>query len=92
MIATRGGEGSLSMSRDEGFQETPAFATSSVDKVGAGDAFFAYTAPCFAVGIPQDLISFIGNCVGALKVQIVGNKEQVRLPDVIRFIERLLKC
>ena len=92
MIATLGGDGSLSMSRDEGFHETPAFATSSVDKVGAGDAFFAYTAPCFAVGIPQDLISFIGNCVGALKVQIVGNKEQVRLPDVIRFIERLLKA
>lgn len=91
MIATLGGEGSLSMSRDQGFHETPAFATSSVDKVGAGDAFFAYTAPCFAVGVPQDLISFIGNCVGALKVQIVGNKEQVRLPDVIRFVERLLK-
>ncbi len=91
MIATQGGSGSKSFSRSEGFCSTPAFATSSVDKVGAGDAFFAYTAPCFAAGVPQELIGFIGNCVGALKVQIVGNREQVRLSDLMRFIERLLK-
>ena len=91
IIATQGSEGSLSFDGLDGLCRTPAFATSSIDKIGAGDAFFAYTAPCFAAGLPQELTSFIGNCVGALKVQIIGNKEQVRLPDLLRFIERLLK-
>jgi rfaE bifunctional protein kinase chain/domain/rfaE bifunctional protein nucleotidyltransferase chain/domain len=91
LIATRGQHGSISLTREDGFCTTPAFATSSVDKIGAGDAFFAYTAPCFAAGIPQDLTTFLGNCAGALKVQIVGNKEQVRLNDLMRFVERLLK-
>jgi rfaE bifunctional protein kinase chain/domain len=91
IVATRGAEGSVSFSSESGFVQTPAFATSSVDKIGAGDAFFAYTAPCYAAGLPQDLIAFIGNCVGSLKVQIVGNKEQVKASSLIRFVDHLLK-
>ncbi len=91
MVATRGSEGSMSFTVESGFSRTPAFATSSVDKIGAGDAFFAYTSPCFAAGLPQDLTAFIGNCVGALKVQIVGNKEQVKVGNLVRFIDHLLK-
>lgn len=91
LIVTRGQDGSISYCGNGSFHETPAFASFSVDKVGAGDAFFSYTSPCFAAGLPEDLISFIGNAVGALAVQIVCNREPVRQVDLLKFITRLLK-
>lgn len=91
IIATRGPLGSLSYSLKDGFHETPAFSYRVVDAIGAGDAFFAFIAPCFAKGLPQDLVSFIGNAVGSLAVQIVCNTEPVKFVDLIKFITRLLK-
>jgi len=91
IIATRGSLGSLSYSKNSGFHETPAFSYRVVDAIGAGDAFFAFVAPCFAKGLPQDLVSFIGNAVGSLAVQIVCNREPVKSVDLIKFIARLLK-
>ncbi|MFC1646106.1 PfkB family carbohydrate kinase [Candidatus Omnitrophota bacterium] len=91
IIATRGYEGSISYSREEGFHETPAFSFNVVDAIGAGDAFFAFVSPCFSQGFPQDLASFIGNTVGSLAVQIVCNREPVKLVDLFKFITRLLK-
>ena len=73
----------------EGFHETPAFAYRVVDAVAG--MLFAYVAPCFAAKLPQDLISFIGNAVGSLAVQIVCNREPVHLVDLNKFITRLLK-
>lgn len=91
IITTRGAFGSWSYSKNDGFHETPAFSYHVVDKIGAGDAFFAFTAPCFAGGMSQDLISFIGNAVGSLAVQIVCNREPVKFVDLVKFITRLLK-
>jgi len=91
VAVTRGKHGSLCYSREEGFYETPAFSYQVVDKVGAGDAFFAYTSPCFAAGLPQDLTAFVGNAVGSLAVQIIGNREPVKYADLLKFITRLLK-
>ena len=59
--------------------------------MGAGDAFFAYTAPCFADGLSTDLISFIGNAVGALAVQTVCNKKAVEMYELLEFIHTILK-
>ncbi|MFC1570445.1 PfkB family carbohydrate kinase [Candidatus Omnitrophota bacterium] len=91
IIATRGPRGSLSYSKEEGFHETPAFAYRIVDAIGAGDAFFAFIAPCFAAGMSQDLVSFVGNAVGSLAVQIVCNRDPVNFVDLSKFITRLLK-
>jgi len=91
IIATRGPHGSLSYSKPGGFHETPAFSYHVVDAIGAGDAFFAFVAPCFAKGLPQDLVSFIGNAAGSLAVQIVCNREPVNFADLLKFITRLLK-
>ena len=91
IIATRGSYGSLCYSKKEGFHETPAFSYRVVDAIGAGDAFFAFIAPCFASGMSQDLVSFVGNAVGSLAVQIVCNREPVNLVDLTKFITRLLK-
>jgi sugar/nucleoside kinase (ribokinase family) len=62
-----------------------------VDTIGAGDAFFSFTAPCFAQGLPLDMISFIGNAVGALAVQIIGNKKPVEKYELFEFINTILK-
>lgn len=91
VIATRGSSGSLSYSKKSGFHETPAFSYRIIDAIGAGDAFFAFIAPCFKVGMPQDLVSFIGNVAGSLAVQIICNRESVKSVDLIKFITRLLK-
>lgn len=91
IIATRGSTGSLCYSQERGFHETPAFASHVIDAVGAGDAFFAFIAPCFAARMPQEVVSLIGNAVGSLAVQIVCNRESVKAVDLIKFITRLLK-
>lgn len=91
IIATRGAYGSLCYSRENGFHETPAFSSRVIDAIGAGDAFFAFIAPCFAARMPQEIVSFIGNAVGSLAVQIVCNREPVKSVDLIKFITRLLK-
>ncbi len=91
IIVTLGPHGSLCYSKDKGFAGTPAFSYRVVDAIGAGDAFFAYVSPCFAGGLPQDMISFVGNAVGSLAVQIICNREPVKLPDLSKFIMRLLK-
>ena len=91
IITTRGSKGSMSYAPGIGFTTSPALTPRVVDPVGAGDAFFAYTAPCFASGVPVPVICFIGNVVGALAVQIVGNRSAVKKVDVIKFMTRLLK-
>lgn len=91
LIVTRGRDGSISYDPKNGFIETPTFAKTGVDKVGAGDAFFSYVAPLFAIGAPKEIISLVGNAVGSLAIQIVGNRDPVRLVDLQKFLIRLLK-
>lgn len=91
IVSTRGAKGALSYNAQEGFHESVAFAQQSVDTMGSGDAFYGYAAACFAIGMSQDLISFVGNAAGAIKVQIVGNREPVRYVDLAKFITRLFK-
>lgn len=91
LIITVGGDGSLCINSKYEINRTPAFATKVVDIIGAGDAFFAITAPCFAMGMPMDLVSFIGNVIGALAVQIVGNKRPVEGYEIKEFIHSVLK-
>jgi rfaE bifunctional protein kinase chain/domain len=91
LIITMGAVGSLCINSKHEINRTPAFATKVIDIIGAGDAFFAFTAPCFAMGMPMELVSFIGNAVGALAVQIVGNKKPVEKHEVLEFIHTILK-
>lgn len=91
LIATLGRYGSIGVSRDGSIYRTPVFSTKVVDTIGAGDAFFAFTAPCFARDFPPELVSFIGNAVGALAVQIVGNARPVERHELLEFIYTILK-
>ena len=90
-LITLGGGGSICVNKKGEVNRTPAFASKVIDIIGAGDAFFSFTAPCFANDMPMDLVSFIGNAVGALAVQIVGNKKSVEKHELLEFIHTILK-
>lgn len=89
-LVSRGALGSVVLTAD-GWHEAPALARRIVDRVGAGDALFAVTSPCAFQGVPPDILCFIGNCVGALAVEIVGNREPIAPVKLFRFVETLLK-
>ena len=91
LIVTLGKQGSVGVENGNRINHTPAFASKIVDRIGAGDAFFAFTAPCFAKGYPPDLISFIGNSVGALAVQVVCNREPVDPVKLFEFMTSVLR-
>lgn len=91
MIVTRGAYGSNGIFKDVGFIDSPSLTDKVVDRVGAGDALFAMTAPAIASELPRDLVAFVGNVAGALQIQTVGNKNPIEFAVMIKFITRLLK-
>jgi bifunctional ADP-heptose synthase (sugar kinase/adenylyltransferase) len=70
---------------------TPAFATSVKDSVGAGDAVLSITALCARQGLDPAVIGLVGNCTGALAVEIIGNEHPVYKKDLLKFVKHLLK-
>jgi rfaE bifunctional protein nucleotidyltransferase chain/domain len=91
IIITHGRNGCVTHERDGETQAIPAFARNVVDTVGAGDAFLAITAPLVAAGGRIEQVGFVGNVVGALKVEIVGHRKPVEKPALIKGITALLK-
>ena len=91
IIITQGKHGCVTCERGGIVHTIPAFAKIVVDTVGAGDAFLSVTAPLVAAGGAMHNIGFIGNVVGALKVQIVGHRQWIDKPSLIKAITGLLK-
>jgi rfaE bifunctional protein nucleotidyltransferase chain/domain len=91
IIITRGKWGSLAYTKKEGFTAIPVFSKEVIDTVGAGDAFLSVTSPCVFKGSPMDMVGFIGNAAGALKVLIVGNRSSVEPVPLYKYITALLK-
>ena len=75
----------------EPYIQIPSFVENAVDRVGAGDAFFAITSLAAYLNSSNELIGFIGNIVGALAVKILGNKKSIDLKATQKFIVSLLK-
>jgi len=84
MIVTHGSHGAYGWHNGR-FAKLPAFTDRIVDTMGAGDAFFAITAPMSKDGSIEDLL-LIGNAAGALKTQIVGHRSSVTKPMLIEFL------
>jgi rfaE bifunctional protein nucleotidyltransferase chain/domain len=91
IIITRGKHGCVTYERGGAVHTIPAFAKNVVDTVGAGDAFLAVTAPLVAAGGAMERIGFVGNVVGALKVEIVGHRRSIDKPSLIKGISGLLR-
>ena len=84
-VVTHGAEGAVGYDNGS-FYRCPAFTDRIVDTMGAGDAFFAITAPMAKKGRMEDLLK-IGNAAGALKTQIVGHRESVTKEKLIEFLK-----
>jgi rfaE bifunctional protein kinase chain/domain/rfaE bifunctional protein nucleotidyltransferase chain/domain len=89
-LVTRGRSGVMYFD-GERWCESPSFALSVVDRVGAGDAVLALTSACVAAGFPAEMVAFVANVIGAEKVQIVGNRSSVERAATLKFIDALLK-
>jgi rfaE bifunctional protein nucleotidyltransferase chain/domain len=91
LIITHGKHGCVTYERGGIVHTIPAVARKVVDTVGAGDAFLAVTSPLVAAGGRMDRVGFIGNVVGALKVEIVGHRQSIEKAAVIKGLTGLLK-
>lgn len=86
---TRGSKGAKYADKEE-MGDCPAFVLEVTDTIGAGDAFFAAFGMMALAGAPIDAGTFIGNTAGALAANIIGNKESVKRPDMLKYIHTLL--
>ncbi len=90
-VVTRGRKGALVLDSQGHFIEVPSFAQTVVDRVGAGDAFFSVTSLAASQGVPDEILGFLGNIVGSLAVEIIGNKKSIDKPGTLTYIKSLLK-
>lgn len=91
---TRGHRGSITVVPD-GHEGDTCFEAASVsnnivDRVGAGDAYFAVTSLLAARKSPASIIGFVGNTVGAKAVEIVCNRDSIQAAPVYKSIKALL--
>jgi rfaE bifunctional protein nucleotidyltransferase chain/domain len=91
LMVTWGKTGALMFPKDGTCHHAPSLAVNVIDRIGAGDAFYAVTAPCVYRDFAPEIVSFVGNCVGALKVEIVCNRQPVEPSALYKFIQHLLK-
>lgn len=90
-IVTKGKMGCVTYKRDGALNTIPAFTSTVVDTVGAGDAFLSVASPLIAAGADLDVAGFIGNAVGAMKVNIVGHRQSVERAPLLKYLTALLK-
>ena len=68
------------------FYHQPSHTDLVRDTMGAGDAFFAVTAPMAKTGRMEDLLR-IGNAAGAVKCGIVGHRASVTKEALIDYLK-----
>jgi len=89
---TRGTKGvNLYTEKYSRFFSIPALSSRIVDRIGAGDAYLSLASICFARGINPEIANFIGSVAAALDVQIVCNREPIKVSSLKKFISTLLK-
>lgn len=88
---TLGSSGSIVWAQDLETHSCPALTRTTVDTVGAGDAFFAVAALCGKAGADVALASILSNLAGAIAANVVGNLEPVRKEVVVKNARYLLK-
>ena len=90
LVVTRGSKGCMVMSQNFDFVQVPSFAQRVVDRVGAGDAFFAFTSlAAVQDGASFELIGFLGNIAGSIAVEVMGNEKFIDKDSVVKLIQNL---
>lgn len=88
-VVTLGRNGAIGW--DGKFHYSPAIGDGVLDTMGAGDAFFAVTAPMarhLSSGFSMDDLLLIGNAAGALKTHIIGHRKPVTKGELIDFLKQ----
>ena len=88
---TLGRDGTMHYDRAQGMFTAPALATSVADRVGAGDAVLAVTAPMVALSMPWEIVGFVGNLAGAEAVSQLGTSRLLETATLIKHTEAILK-
>ncbi len=91
LVVTRGRNGCAVWNENGEFVQVPSFAQNVVDRVGAGDAFLSVTSLAAVQGVPNESLGFIGNVVGSLAVETLGNKKSIDKLSVQKYIVSMLK-
>lgn len=91
IIVTRGRQGCYVAAGGNDAVSMPAFVDESIDTIGAGDAFFSVAATMVGTGCDLFRAAFVGNTVGAMQVRVIGHRESVSKPNLIKYIRTLLK-
>jgi cytidyltransferase-like protein len=91
VMVTQGNLGLLCYTRGEGYVRVPAFTGHFTDRVGAGDAVFALTSLLMVQNVSAELMALVGNAVGAMAVEIIGNRTAIDRVALQKFLVSLLK-
>lgn len=90
-VVTRGRKGCAVCNGNGSFVQIPSFAQNIVDRVGAGDAFLSVTSLAAVQGVQNEVLGFIGNVVGSIAVEIMGNKKSIDKQNVKEYITSLMR-
>ena len=88
-VVTSGHHGAMAWDGHDIWKAT-ALADRVVDRMGAGDAFYGWTAALAWAKAPADILLFVGSVAAAIEVGHIGN-EVVKDADVRRWIGAMLK-
>jgi len=90
LSVTRGVHGVFCFTSDKTL-EIPAFSSSSVDRIGAGDSYLALSSLCMASKKDPLFASFLGSLAAAMSVQMIGNECAINKSQLIKFLIRMMK-
>lgn len=91
LSVTRGVHGLICYSSNGDKIQIPPFAMNSVDRIGAGDSYFAISSLCFTKRLPPMIAGFLGSLAAAMSIQVIGNQEATRKTQLSKFLIRLMK-
>ena len=92
LIVTRGSSGStIFNSRSKKFNYCPAFAKTTIDKIGAGDAMLSMASLCLKMNFKPDITLFISSLAAAFSVESIGNKNKISKVEILKNLEILFK-
>ena len=86
---TIGADGAIGNEKDEQVR-IPALLLRVKDTIGAGDAFYVLAALAALHKMPLDMATLLANAAGALKTNVVGNKEAVKKVDLLKFLSTVM--
>lgn len=91
IMITQGRTGNIYYDREQGFVETPAFATQVLDRMGAGDAVISLSSLYAFQNAPKEIVGFIANAVASQAVATIGHRNSIEPVPLYKHITALMK-